>query len=47
LLLISQDRNETPGIFGKQETLCNMPLDEYKLMTSTQQFAFGKVMEAE
>jgi hypothetical protein len=32
---------------GKQEPLCAMPLDDYKLMTSTQQFAFEKVIEAE
>jgi hypothetical protein len=32
---------------GKQEPLCAMPLDEYELMTSTQQFAFEKAIEAE
>jgi hypothetical protein len=33
--------------FGKQEALCAMPLEEYKLMTSAQQFAFEKAIEAE
>jgi hypothetical protein len=32
---------------GKQEPLCSMPLDEYELMTRTQQFAFEKAIEAE
>jgi dTDP-4-amino-4,6-dideoxygalactose transaminase len=27
---------------GKQEPLCAMRMDEYKLVTSTQQFAFEK-----
>jgi superfamily II helicase len=31
----------------KQEPLCAIPLDEYKLMTSTQQFSFEKEIEAE
>jgi hypothetical protein len=32
---------------GKEEPLCTMPLDEYKLMTITQQFAHEKEIEAE
>jgi hypothetical protein len=32
---------------GKQEPLCAMPLDEYELMTSTEQFSFEKAIEAE
>jgi hypothetical protein len=32
---------------GKQEPLCAMPLHEYKLMTSAQQFSFEKGIEAE
>jgi hypothetical protein len=33
--------------YGKQEPLCAMPLDEYELMTSSQQFDFEKAIEAE
>jgi hypothetical protein len=33
--------------YGKQEPLCAMPLDEYELMSKTQQFAFKKAIEAE
>jgi hypothetical protein len=32
---------------GKQEPLFAMSLDEYEFMTSTQQFAFEKAIEAE
>ena len=33
--------------FGKQEPLCAMPLEQYELMSSTQQFAFEKAIESE
>jgi hypothetical protein len=33
--------------FGKQEPLCAMPLEEYELTTSIQQFDFEKLIEAE
>jgi hypothetical protein len=32
---------------GKQEPLCDMPLEEYDLTTGTQQFAFENAIEAE
>jgi hypothetical protein len=31
---------------GKQEPLCDMPLKEYELTTSTQQVAFEKAIDA-
>jgi hypothetical protein len=48
-IVITLSRQKTRHLkkHGKQEPLCAMPLDEYELITSTQQFAFEKAIEAE
>jgi hypothetical protein len=48
-IIITLSRQKTRHLkkHEKQEPLCAIPLDEYELMTSAQQFAFGKVIEEE
>jgi hypothetical protein len=47
-IIITLSRQKTRHLkkHGKPVPLFAMPLDEYKLMTSTQQFAFEKEIEA-
>jgi hypothetical protein len=48
-IVITLSRQNTRHLknHGEQEPLCATPLDEYELMTSAQQFAFEKAIEAE
>jgi hypothetical protein len=47
IITISRQKTRHLKKHGKQEPLCAMPLDEYELMTSTQQFSFEKAIQAE